>query len=159
MNKKKKASFRLNPRIEMRNIINENDLKRVKCPKCKGWMTETKTKVHGFLVKSWKCGKCGETDIDILDGGRAQILHKLKQKPQIIGGQCREIYFDEEIKKMSVELVLWNSIPCIEIKDWTGKKNKKLIRFHITEAIELKSMIDCQIFDYLLGKIEGDIEK
>jgi len=66
------------------SMITEKDLEKVKCPNCKGWMKRTKTKIHGFPVKAWKCEKCDELDLDILDITRAQILHKIKQKPLII---------------------------------------------------------------------------
>jgi len=54
---------------------------RVKCSECSGWMIETKTKVHGFPVRAWKCKKCNELELDILDVTRAQLLNKIKNNP------------------------------------------------------------------------------
>lgn len=66
------------------NMLTDEELKRVKCPDCKGWMNMTKVKLYGFPVRAWKCEKCDAMDFDALDTDRARLLRNLKENPLVV---------------------------------------------------------------------------
>lgn len=69
-----------------------------------------------------------------------------------ICGSVQEIMYDPKIDKLNLELVIANGIPLIVFEDWTEDETRNLFRLHIKEAIELKSVIDQLVVDYLEEK-------
>jgi poly(3-hydroxyalkanoate) synthetase len=58
---------------------------------------------------------------------------------------------DKRIKELNLELAKDSvGTPLIIIQDWTNEKD--IVRLHIKEAIELKSMIDRLVLDWLEWK-------
>ncbi len=61
---------------------------RIKCNECGGWMMETTTKLHGKQVKAWKCEKCNDIELDLLDVNRVmsekQMVDEKKDSKQWI---------------------------------------------------------------------------
>jgi len=71
----------------------------------------------------------------------------VKQKIKRICGIDKEIFYDSKYKKIYVELVIKNDVPILQILEY--ETDKVILELHITEAIELKSIIDTLCFDYL----------
>lgn len=71
----------------------------------------------------------------------------MKQKIKRICGIDKEIFYDSKYKKIYVELVIKNDVPILQILEY--ETDKVILELHITEAIELKSIIDTLCFDYL----------
>ena len=69
-----------------------------------------------------------------------------------IMGQCKEIFYDAKVNNLNLELVRSsfgdnNHFYCIQISDWTKKKEKVFVTLHIKEAIELKAIIDTLVYE------------
>ena len=74
---------------------------------------------------------------------------------QNICGEVLDIGFDKNIKKLNLELIKDKiGCFCIEIQDWT-KGETTLVRLHIKEAIQLKSIIDNLVCDLVLTNNES----
>lgn len=77
-----------------------------------------------------------------------------------MGGQVMNIYYDKKCDKLNLELVKKKfRIPSnehyyeIHFQDWSkDNKSKTLLKLHIKEAIELKSIIDNLVYAALSGE-------
>lgn len=81
-----------------------------------------------------------------------------------ISGFDKEVQYDKKIKKLNLELALDDDAnPVIIFQDWTKEGNEKnILTLHLTECIEIKSIIDLLIFDYQQCRVDvanEDIEK
>lgn len=86
-----------------------------------------------------------------------------KQKIQQVCGEYTELFYDESVKKLNLELAFekthGTNIPLILFQDWTKQKTRTFFKLHIKEAIALKSMIEALIVEYhenLLETHEAD---
>ena len=79
-----------------------------------------------------------------------------------MGGHVMDLHFDGKCEKLNIGLGTikeFDEMPCIIFEDWTGDENAKTKRFfvmHIKAALELKSIIDSLVFDYLWDKTEDN---
>ena len=74
----------------------------------------------------------------------------MKKQFKSLCGEVMTIYYDDKIKEMNLQLVNHPTKGMnIQIMDWTGDKDEVLVNLHIKEAIKLKSIIDCLVYDAL----------
>tara|TARA_Y100000310_G_scaffold78214_1_gene74851 strand:- start:1557 stop:1802 length:246 start_codon:yes stop_codon:yes gene_type:complete len=76
-------------------------------------------------------------------------------KEEDVCGETIQLHFDENITLLNLELVRVdgkNDVPYYQVhfEDWTKKdKSKTLIKLHIKDAIQLKSIIDNLVIDMI----------
>lgn len=74
-------------------------------------------------------------------------------KEKNICGEGMDLGFDKKVKKLNLELVhvggnvkAGDGYYAIDLGDWT-KSGRHLVRLHILDAIELKSVIDKLVYE------------
>lgn len=71
-------------------------------------------------------------------------------------GETKDLMYDDKVKKLNLELATdKNGSPVIIFQDWTDEENsKELFRIHIKEAMEIKSIMDNLVIDYVENKYD-----
>jgi hypothetical protein len=67
------------------------------------------------------------------------------KKVKHLGGHDIDIFYDKAVNQLTLELGLDGETPVIEL--WN--KNKLLLTLHIKEAIEITSIIEVLVLDYM----------
>jgi len=87
-----------------------------------------------------------------MNKGRSKMDKKRKAPcgvKAVSSGIQKDIFYDRKVSKLNLQLgTNTRGDPVIIFQDWNGE-GEDLLTLHIKEAIELKSMIDVLMIDYL----------
>ena len=73
----------------------------------------------------------------------------MSKKTTLVSGEYKELFSSGKVKTISLDLHDICGVPILKFLDCTNKnKSKELFSLHITEAIELKAMIDKAILNF-----------